>query len=500
MRWTSCLAVLTLLAIYGTGAEGVEDPGTEAEGKRPDLITIDVMKTFGKLERPAVVFLHDQHTEALAKKGKDCSACHLKEKDVQGNERMSIKYQRLADTGKKAVMDVYHDNCIQCHTDMAAEDEKSGPLVCGECHAENPKAESSRQPFGMDRSLHYRHVKAREQKCEQCHHEYDEKAKKLVYVKGKEGTCRYCHMEQTEENRISMRLASHIDCVNCHLEVRAKQKSDAGEVDVEENAEVATDAESVKAPGGPVTCAGCHALEAQMQIEIVKDIPRMERGQPDVVFVKRRMADPFADAESEKPDENMMKPVPFSHVVHENSNDTCRVCHHDSLEACVKCHTVTGTKEGEFVRLEGAMHQKDSVRSCVGCHKAETKDKACAGCHSFMPEFQLEAAGESCANCHMDAAPEVAETAMKATVYKPEEAGEKSAEAVAEEMARHETDQAAKSILDSRTPTTSTYPEEDIPEKVVIKTLAKEYEPAELPHRKIVNALMKNIKDNKMTQ
>ncbi len=519
LRWIACLAVLTLLGVYGTGAEGVGDPGTEPEGKRPDLITIDAMRTFGKLERPAVAFLHDRHTEALAEKGKDCGACHLKEKDVQGNERMSIKYQRLADTGKKAVMDVYHDNCIQCHTDMSAKKEKSGPLVCGECHAEKTKVESDRQPFGMDRSLHYRHVKASEEKCEQCHHEYDEKAKQLVYAKGKEGTCRYCHMEQTEENRISMRLASHLDCVNCHLEVREKQKAEARKAEAEESthAEVAQEAvEDAKAPGGPVTCAGCHALEAQKQIEVVKDIPRMKRGQPDVVFVKRELLDPFADPEtdSEGPDPNMMKPVPFSHVVHENANDTCRVCHHASLESCVACHTVTGSKDGDFVRLEGAMHQKDSVKSCVGCHKAETKDKACAGCHAFMPEVQLEAAGEACANCHMGPTPEakgaaVAENAEEAD--KPaktkkrkkkdsEQAEEKTVESIEEKMARHELDPVAKSILDARTPTLSTYPEEDIPEIVVIKALAKEYEPAELPHRKIVNALMNNIKDNKMAQ
>ena len=75
---------------------------------------------------------------------------------------------------------------------------------------------SARKPMGMDLSLHFRHSKAAKEKCETCHHEYDEKAKTLFYAKGKEGTCRYCHKERTEENRISMPLASHLSCVECH--------------------------------------------------------------------------------------------------------------------------------------------------------------------------------------------------------------------------------------------------------------------------------------------
>ena len=56
----------------------------------------------------------------------------------------------------------------------------------------------------------------------------------------------------------------------------------------------------------------------------------------------------------------------------------------------------------------------------------------------------------------------------------------------------------ATALLSSRTPVTATYSQEDIPEKVVIKALAKEYESVELPHRKIINTLLNNIKDNKL--
>ena len=51
-------------------------------------------------------------------------------------------------------------------------------------------------------------------------------------------------------------------------------------------------------------------------------------------------------------------------------------------------------------------------------------------------------------------------------------------------------------LLKSRKVASSTYKDEDIPEKVIIKELAEEYEPVELPHGKIINTLLNNIKDN----
>jgi hypothetical protein len=56
----------------------------------------------------------------------------------------------------------------------------------------------------------------------------------------------------------------------------------------------------------------------------------------------------------------------------------------------------------------------------------------------------------------------------------------------------------AAQLLTSRPVVTGTYPNEDIPEKVQIKILSEKYEPVELPHRKIVAALVDNIKDNPM--
>jgi hypothetical protein len=45
---------------------------------------------------------------------------------------------------------------------------------------------------------------------------------------------------------------------------------------------------------------------------------------------------------------------------------------------------------------------------------------------------------------------------------------------------------------------TGTYRDEEIPEKVLIKELSNLYEAVEFPHRRIVQALTKNIQNNKL--
>ncbi len=310
LRWAGLLiTVLAVISICGIGAQGLEK--LSDEGMRADIVTIDTMKIFGDIEKPEVVFLHDLHTDALEKKSKDCSACHMSGKNyeiipdtlkaaVEGIDIMSPKFKRLRDSGRQEVMDIYHTHCIECHTNMAEDGEKTGPVVCGGCHREE-KVMSSRQPVGFDNSLHFRHSKAQEKKCEQCHHEFDEKAKKLVYVKEKEGSCRYCHKAETQENRISMKLASHLACINCHRKTLAEKKT-----------------------AGPVKCSGCHDSKHQEMIAKLDVIPRMERKQPDVALIRT--------ASENKDMIGRMNPVPFDHKAHEQYNDTCRACHHENLD------------------------------------------------------------------------------------------------------------------------------------------------------------------------
>ena len=83
-----------------SGNFGAKGPSENEMQQRADIIRIDSMQQFGKLERPAVTFLHQKHTEAVTKKNKDCKTCHLIEKD-----RLVFKYMRLEDSSPQAVLD-----------------------------------------------------------------------------------------------------------------------------------------------------------------------------------------------------------------------------------------------------------------------------------------------------------------------------------------------------------------------------------------------------------
>lgn len=443
--WTKMrITVLSVsFCLIAAGICGATAPSGPAIEKRADIIRIDNMKTFGALERPPVLFLHQKHTEALAQKNKDCTACHLVE-----NKRLVPKYMRLENTTKQAVMDIYHVNCLACHQETADAGQKSGPLVCGECHKDRPDLVSIWQSIGMDKSLHYRHVKAQNEKCERCHHQYNEVTKKLYYVKGKEGTCRYCHKDRTEENRISLQLASHLACVDCHNQTLAKF-----------------------ANAGPITCDGCHDPAQQKLIEKLKVVPRMKLNQPDTVFIRAAKS----GIESSNPLTRMNR-VPFNHRAHENYNDTCRVCHHTNLNACAQCHTLQGTKEGEQVTLEESMHRLNVNTSCLGCHHLNQRDPKCAGCHAGIARVRQQD-DNVCRTCHMADPAQVAESIQNKTE-----------------------NELAAMMLDSRKPVYHAFTESDIPENVEIKTLTNQYGPVKMPHRKIIRILLSNIKDSELAR
>lgn len=443
-KWVGSLIFTAVCLLIGTTAVGVDKLANSLKNDvkaKSDLVTIDHMKIFGKLERPAVLFQHDLHTQALEEKNQDCSACH---KSIK--EKLSQKFMRLEDTDQEEIMNVYHNNCIGCHEETLTAGAKTGPVTCGECHMEDPTITSSRQPMGMDKSLHYKHTKSLENKCEQCHHIYNKETKKLVYEKEKEGTCRYCHKKETEENRISMALASHETCIGCHMKA-IEEKKDAG----------------------PVKCRGCHDSEAQLAFEKIVEVPRMDRKQPDFLMIKT------GNQEVDTQLKTRMNLVPFDHKAHEEYNDTCRVCHHGDISPCSKCHTLEGSEDADMINLEQAMHKTSINQSCIGCHNIKKQDKNCAGCHAFL-EKNRKQDDAFCLNCHMNKIP------METEI---EESGTDEAEM-------------AGMLISSRQLVTRTYNQEDIPEKVVIKQLAKKYEPVEFPHRKVVNTIVDNIKDNKL--
>lgn len=458
LRWVGTFAALAVIMFCGTSVQGEEKSPDQSGKARADVISIDSLKVFGDLEKPEVMFLHDRHTEALEKMGQDCSTCHLLEDSagdipgtfndaVNGIDRMSPKFKRLKDTARREVMDVYHKFCVECHTDMAKADQKTGPVDCGGCHQEAAVA-SVRQPSGFDNALHQIHSEAADNKCDVCHHVYDEKEKKLVSGKGQEASCRHCHKAEAEGNRVSMSTAFHQSCIGCHRNALAENKD-----------------------SGPVKCSGCHTPALQEDAKAAMTVSRMDRNQPDQVFVS---------VGAVQEDESMLRmaPVPFDHKAHESYNDNCRTCHHAGMESCSTCHTLTGSDEGAGINLERAMHLAQSQQSCVGCHSAQTRKAECAGCHAAMGTEKM--AVNSCDKCHVNS-------------------GEKQGGNYGwhQRLAKADNDDAA-SLLKSRKATTATYDDKDIPEDVVIEDLAKEYEPVTFPHRKIVQSLMKNIGDDQL--
>ena len=443
LKTCGVLMATVLIFLLTTGAVHVDAPAGAPVKVGADLIMIDAMKSLGPLERPPVAFFHSRHTEALAKIERGCTFCHMA--DEKG--RLSPKYKRLADLDRQTVTDTYHINCIACHREMTRSGQKSGPQTCGGCHVQNPAVASTWQPTAFDRSLHYRHIKATEQKCESCHHEYDKQAQKLVYVKGKEGACIYCHKETATEENLSIRQASHFQCIGCHRDRMAKNQK-----------------------AGPMDCVSCHDADFQAGIAVVTDVPRLERNQPDAVLVR-------TGEESLPKDQRQgaMNPVPFDHKAHETYNESCKACHHASLESCSACHTLAGKPEGSMVKLAQAMHRVTAEASCIGCHQQAQAEPACAGCHAFTAAPTAGPGQQTCRACHMAPLPEhVQPDDTKATAS------------------------VAMTLLQQRDLGPKTFATDRIPEKVTIGRLSERFEAAVFPHGKVLNALIDKSRDSKL--
>ncbi len=436
--------------IIGCGQSDADEPKAAA-----DIIVIDAMKLFGGIEREPVSFPHDLHTSVLNAQGQDCLTCHRKRPDGF----LSSKFMRLADNDQEIVMNIYHDNCIDCHNKTAEAGLKAGPTICGECHAEKPAFISTRTPFGFDKSLHQRHVKSVKD-CQECHHTLkfnneqhdatdnpfdlacidchlhdDLETFEMIYRYSRAGSCRDCHRSETEKTRSALEQAVHRQCIGCHLETDFS---------------------------GPVDCAGCHDADRQQAIEAVEKPPRLDAGQPDFVLL--------AAAENERV-ESKLATVPFSHVGHEGFNSTCRVCHHEGTNACNECHTLAGGENGGGVKLQQAMHDMNSSHSCIGCHEQKKYEPECAGCHMQMEQGRLSE--HACTICHSGPAPERLNSVKKRY---------------------HSLDQFRPKRSDIRL----SFSDRDIPDTVTIGVLADQYQPAIFPHRKIVDVLRKNIKDSKV--
>lgn len=458
LRSAGVLVATAIVGIGGFWSEGMTNPLPDSSGEyRADLIEIDSMERFGELQLPKVVFLHDAHTSAVNAEGKDCATCHDSKDGV-----MSPKFKRLEDKNATTVQEIYHTGCISCHTELAQKGLKTGPQdgECRSCHNPNPGIISSRQPVPASKSTHYVHVSSKVIKpvdgadvnCGACHHVLDKATDKLVWERNTEDACAACHGDTTVDGVISLQLAAHQQCITCHREVEAK-----------------------KEPSGPITCAGCHSPEAQANFKVIPNIPRLERGQPNATLIL-----PVPNKTAPQNMKGTMYPVAFDHKAHEATKYNCRTCHHERISSCTDCHTTMGTPESDYVQLSQAMHQPDSIKSCVGCHAEQTKALECAGCHGFIKKTNTN---EDCGVCHTPVPGYDTAATQSGSLL------------TLDEKAKVEI---ATVMIAERPVAEKPFDLNDIPETVVIGTIADEYEPSEFPHRKIVKAIFDGVSNNKL--
>ncbi len=476
LSWAGILLLSGAAAFYGIQARGEKEPLKPAATARPDLIKIDTLAAYQKLELPPATFSHDKHTKALSQdkalsqEKKDCTTCHLVE-----NGKLSFAYMRRQNTPAAALKEIYHANCIRCHKETAAAGKKTGPLdgECRACHNAQPQINAVRLDAGFNLVSHYRHIASKaipayqnyKDNCGSCHHQYDPKTKKTFYAQGKEEGCRDCHLAKEQKEVQSLQQADHQQCVLCHLDLAKRQAKD----------------------NGPIDCAGCHGAAAQAQDAKKnqewlatlpnKEVPRLKRGQPDAVLITH---DPqWGEGRAGKP--FVMDPVAFDHQAHEKFNDSCRVCHHSSMDACEKCHTLRGAKDGGFISFEKAMHSLMSRASCLGCHNGKQAAEKCAGCHKHLSK-SCRPGDADCRQCHLQAA----ETTIPG--------GATPSQICALEPAQKTA--LAETMLKARNLNPGTYPLEELPETVEIKALANRFQPSEFSHKKHLEAMLKGIKGN----
>ena len=422
-----------------------------------DEISIAHKEIFGKLERPQVIFNHEKHIKALMKQDHlsywdTCQKCHVIKKE--GSEEVVIfKFpKKISGYGKKAVMNAYHKACIDCHKERLSENRESGPITCGKCHVEKTKNYILKYPkVVFDFKIHEEHEKELEKRtgkkraCYLCHYTYDLKTKRLYYKNGTEESCYYCHnlnqkrvdpelaqiLKITRSHGLDVKTTLHRKCINCHLKLRK---------------EIAEKNEKVeKLP--PLECIKCHTGKYRTLADL-KNVPRPDRGQKKVYFIKVKNA--------------KMKGVPFTHKEHEYYCESCRECHHDRLEACNKCHTIKGSAKGGYVPLAEAYHSVFAKQSCVGCHNRQVMKKDCAGCHKFIHNIDVATNGprkDTCDKCHTG----------KKTVVVPKPIF-------------------IKPIFASG----------KVKEDIKINVLEREFQPAKFPHKKIIEKLVEISNKSKL--
>ncbi|MFC1834647.1 sulfate respiration complex hexadecaheme cytochrome HmcA [Thermodesulfobacteriota bacterium] len=476
LTYLSFVAFLGVMVLIHSGT--IAEASLEEHSATPIFMAVQGLSQ--QPERPPVPFDHDRHTTALKQDGtKGCAVCHLLKESSRSSLHQDVKVFKFPKaaydrTDRKALMYAYHEACVGCHKKTAADGKKSGPPIglCGKCHVRKPKIKKVVWAWSpvFNYARHAKHVRATEKpaeadginvsgnvriigqttgkKCETCHHIYDEKRKQLIYKKDCENSCRACHKPKDEKNVRSMKKVAHAACIGCHMRLAEKVKKEMVEQGINQLTE------KDKRRFGPVDCKGCHEEHKTLNPDQIVKIPRLVRGQKDIMDISLVMAEKPVTGKTERSSSTVaararMKVVPFNHKAHEPRTQFCNTCHHHSLEKCGNCHTVADKgRKGGGVSYEAAFHRAGAKQACVGCHEAAKKQRNCSGCHQNMPNVKP---GSSCKVCHRGPSGGQSEEAAPIPLFQDKK---------------------------------------KVPETLSIKNLEKEFKPAQFPHLKIVNKLV----------
>ena len=411
-------------------------------------------------EMPAARFDHERHVSRLGEEGGECIVCHTAlGKEVVSSQDRPFSVVSAGIKDKEGLKEAWHKTCFDCHEKYG---EAPEPSACRTCHDAGADREE-RLTVHFDRSLHAAHINSKHiapvmpakvessivtvKNCGACHSTVGPDGK-LSYVQNTEDAASFYKVDSTDS--LVLASAAHNACVSCHRETMAAESAKGRKLEL------------------PLLCADCHSREGQSAFP--KDNPsfRLLRGQPDVILLGEKAAD--APVSQSSSPEAALKAVPFNHKLHEESSD-CRVCHGMKIEKSgVQPATLAGADAVGVERTAyEAAHDIDSASSCVGCHaRTVAQDKNCAGCHDGI-SFAVK---DSCSVCHRGAEERVVVDAADPGAFPV--------------------------FLKPVRKTSSPIPPEDVPEKVVIGSLSQEYQPVELPHRKIYESLLKGMEENEL--
>lgn len=477
---TSCLIITVWLGFF----VGCLLPGAccGAMTQRPPaaekpLILLLPQSPLGKLQRPPVVFNHDLHTSTLRQLGQsDCTVCHVMEESPAGSPQKRLTVFRFPKVpvdplNRTAVMRANHNECVSCHRKMASAGKRSGPDIglCGRCHVKTVPFKETKWAWKpiFNYVTHYKHLRNIEthkvgaefaivkdikidpavtgegKRCELCHHSVDESTKKLIYKKDTGNACGSCHKAQDEKNVRSLKKVVHAACITCHMKTHELIKK-AGDIRSERK-------------WGPYDCKGCHGEHKVPTREEIQQLPRLVRGQKDVLDLSYTLAQ--GQTQTTPLPTVRMKAVPFNHKLHEPRVEFCSSCHHYSLNKCAECHPlIPDVKKGGGVSYERAYHTATAREACVGCHNTEKNKTTCAGCHSRKA---TQLSQTSCQMCHRG----------------PSDGKWSESPLISD-------------VIDLQ----------KIPEKIKINVLRKEFEPVDLQHIKIIKKLIGISNQNPMAK